>query len=104
MELQEFNLCRSMFVQCLKVTQLHGINTESVVDMHGLVQPKRFPRAMFLTFTIGILLLMLAPVFFTNWEILDLTGCLGLRWKGLGVSDLESRVLDKNCVDLLSRG
>jgi hypothetical protein len=29
MELQEFNLCRSMFVLSLKVAQLHGIDTET---------------------------------------------------------------------------
>ena len=32
MELQEFNLCRSIFVQCLQVTQLYDIDTKTVSD------------------------------------------------------------------------
>ena len=70
--------------------------------LQGLVQPKRFPRAMF--FTLTTLLLMLAPVFFTNWKILDLAGCLRLGWMGLGLNDLEFRVTDKECDGVLARG
>ena len=76
-------ILQQFWQQCLciqmKACQIPFYSIYSFLYPHFIVRPNCFPNAMFLTLT--TLLLMLAPVFFTNWKSSHLSWAEFVRFR-----------------------